>query len=113
MRRAHAGYSSSSAHLAHTERTPSTHQACFQRMSSEHRAGIVGISAHILRWMAAFLLDRTRQRVKLGNNYPHTGHPNGGVPQGTICGPKCFMMYINYLSTPVPLYKYVDDSTLF
>ena len=23
------------------------------------------------------------------------------------------MMYINYLSTPVPLYKYVDDSTLF
>ena len=33
--------------------------------------------------------------------------------QGTMCGPKCFMMYINDLSTPVPLYKYVDDSTLF
>ena len=60
--------------------------------------------------MAAFLLDRT-QRVKIGNNYSHTGHPNGGVPQGTICGPKCFM--INDLSTPVPLYKHVDDSTLF
>ena len=30
-----------------------------------------------------------------------------------ICGPKCFMIYINDLSTPVPLYKYVDDSTLF
>ena len=71
-----------------------------------------GISAPILRWMAAFLLDRT-QRVKIGNNYSHTGHPNGGVPQGTICGPKCFMMYINNLSTPVPSYKYVDDSTLF
>ena len=26
----------------------------------------------------------------------------------------CLMMYVNYLSTPVPLYKYyVDDSTLF
>ena len=62
--------------------------------------------------MAAFLLDRT-QRVKIGNNYSHTGLPNGGVPQGTICGPKCFMIYINDLSTPVPLYKYVDDSTLF
>ena len=71
-----------------------------------------GISAPILRWMAAFVLDRT-QRVKIGKNYSHTGHPNGGVPQGTICGPKCFMMYINDLSTPVPLYKYVDDSTLF
>ena len=62
--------------------------------------------------MAAFLLDRT-QRVKIGNNYSHTGLPNGGVPKGAICGPKCFMMYINDLSTLVPLYKYVDDSTLF
>ena len=64
------------------------------------------------RWMAAFLLDRT-QRVKIENNCSYTGHPNGGVPQGTICGPKCFMIYINDLATPVPLYKYVDDSTLF
>ena len=69
---------------------------------------VFGIQAHILRWLAAFLLDRT-QRVKIGNNYSHTAHPNGGVPQGTIWGPKCFM---NDLSTPVTLYKYVDDSTL-
>ena len=73
---------------------------------------VFGIPAPILRWMAAFLLDRT-QRVKIENNYSYTGHPNGGVPQGTICGPKCFIMFINDLSTPVPLYKYVDDSTLF
>ena len=72
---------------------------------------VFGISAHILRWMAVFVLDRT-QRVKIGNYYSHTGHPNGGVPHGTICGPKCFMMYINDLSTPVPLYNYVDDSTI-
>ncbi|KAK2183513.1 hypothetical protein NP493_308g00010 [Ridgeia piscesae] len=71
-----------------------------------------GLPAHILRWMATFLLDRT-QRVKIGNEYSHSGHPNGGVPQGTLSGPKCFLVYINDLRTNVPLYKYVDDSTLF
>ena len=44
---------------------------------------VFGIPAPILRWVAAFLLDRT-QRVKIENNYSYTGHPNGGVPQGTI-----------------------------
>ena len=62
--------------------------------------------------MATFLLDRA-QRVKIGNEYSHFGHPNGGVPQGTLSGPKCFLVYINDLRTTIPLYKYVDDSTLF
>ena len=46
-----------------------------------------GLPANILRWMATFLLDRA-QRVKIGNEYSHSGHPNGGVPQGTLSGPK-------------------------
>ena len=71
-----------------------------------------GLPAHILRWMATFLLDRA-QRVKIGNEYSHSSHPNGGVPQGTLSGPKCFLVYVNDLRTTVPLYKYVDDSTLF
>ena len=63
--------------------------------------------------MATFLLDRA-QRVKIGNEYSHSGHPNGGLPHGTLSGPKCFLVYyINDLRTTVPLYKYVDDSTLF
>ena len=71
-----------------------------------------GLPAHILRWMATFLLHRV-QRVKIGNEYSLSGHPNGGVPQGTLSGPKCFLVYITDLRTTVPLYKYVDDSTLF
>ena len=71
-----------------------------------------GIPPHVLRWMATFLLDRS-QRVKIGNVYSDSGSPNGGVPQGTLSGPKCFLMYINDLRTTVPLYKYIDDSTLF
>ena len=67
---------------------------------------------HIRRWIATYLLDRTQQ-VKIGNNFSPPGHPKGGVPQGTLLGPKCFLVYINDLETPVPLYKYVDDSTLF
>ncbi|KAK2192375.1 hypothetical protein NP493_32g09014 [Ridgeia piscesae] len=62
--------------------------------------------------MVTFLLDRV-QRVKIGNEYSHSGHPNGGVPQGTLSGPKCFLVYINDLRTTIPLYKYIDDSTLF
>ena len=71
-----------------------------------------GVPAHIVRGLAAFLLDR-QQQVKIGNIYSRTGSPNGGVPQGTLSGPICFLLYINYLETHVPLFKYVDDSTLF
>ena len=65
-----------------------------------------------LGWMATFLVDRA-QRVKIGNEYSHFVHPNGEVPQTTLSGTKCFLVYINDLRTTVPLYKYVDDSTLF
>ena len=74
-----------------------------------------GVPAHIVRWLAAFLLDR-QQQVKIGNIYSRTGctgSPNGGVPQGTISGRNVFLLYINDLETHVPLFKYVDDSTLF
>ena len=67
------------------------------------------IPPHIRRWIATFLLDRTK-RVKIGNNFSPPGHPKGGVPQWTLLGPKCVLVYINDVETPAPLYKYVDDS---
>ena len=71
-----------------------------------------GVPPHVLRWMASFLLDRT-QRVKIGKHTSSIGKPNGGVPQGTVSGPRNFIMYINDFTTPAPIYKYVDDSTIF
>jgi len=70
------------------------------------------IPRHIVRWMAAFLLDRT-QMVKVGNCLSAAGSPNGGVPQGTLSGPKDFLVQINDLRTPCDIMKYVDDSTIF
>ena len=67
---------------------------------------------HIRRLIATFLLNIT-QPVKIGNTLSPPGHPKVGVPQGTSMGPNCFLVYINDLETPVPLYKFVDDSTLF
>jgi len=61
--------------------------------------------------VATFLLDIT-QRVKIGNEYSHYGHPSGRVPLGAFSGPKCFPD-LNDLNTTVPLNMYVDDSTLF
>ena len=66
----------------------------------------IGIPPHIVRWMAALLLNR-RHIVKIGNITS-----NGGVPQGTLSGPKSFLVHINDLTTPCPMYKYVDDGTI-
>ena len=71
-----------------------------------------GIPPYLLRWLAAFLCDR-HQQVKIGKELSYSGSPNGNVSQGTLSGSKCFLMYINDLVTQLPLYKFVDDSTVF
>ena len=47
------------------------------------------VPAHLVRSMAAFLLDR-EQRVKVGDAVSKPGYPNGGDPHGTLSGPNTF-----------------------
>ena len=59
----------------------------------------MGLPAHLVRWMAAFLIDR-QQSVKISDTVSNIGYPNGGVPQGTLSGPKNCLVQINDLQTP-------------
>ena len=70
------------------------------------------VPAHLVQRMAAFLLDR-EQRVNIGDAVSKPGYPNGGVPRGPLSGPKHFLVNINDLQTPCPIFKYVEDSTIF
>ena len=67
----------------------------------------MGLPAHRIRWMAAYLFDR-QQCVTIGDTVSNTGYPNGGVPQGTLSGPNNVLVQINELQTPCPIFKYVD-----
>ena len=58
-------------------------------------------------------MEEREQRVKIGDAVSKPGYPNGGVPQGTLSGSQHFLVHINDLQTPCPIYKYVDDSTIF
>ena len=69
------------------------------------------VPPHMLRCMGSFPLDRTQQ-VKIGKPMSSVGNPNGGVPQGTVSGPRNCIVFINDLTTRAPIYKYVDDSTI-
>ena len=71
-----------------------------------------GVPAHIVRWLANSLLDR-QQQATIGNI-----HVGLLVAQMAECHRELypemfFLLYINDLETHVPLFKYVDDSTLF
>ena len=77
-----------------------------------HKLGLLNVPLILLNWCASFLQDRF-QRVKLGQVKSSWESINAGVPQRTKLGPLFFLVMINDLSTSLPIYKYIDDCTIF
>ena len=72
----------------------------------------LGVPPILLNWCASFLRNR-QQRVKLGTFKSSWKQINAGVPQGTKLGPLFFLVMINDFPAAFPLYKFIDDMTMF
>ena len=60
---------------------------------------------HLLRWVAAFLIDRQQQSVKIVDTVSNIGYTGGGVPQWALSGSNNVLVQINDLHTPCPRSK--------
>ena len=108
--------------LAATDSTGSMIRACMIDFSKafdriDHNVLIKKLQAlcvHpcLINWCADFLRCRY-QRVKVGTNKSSWKLVHAGVPQGTKLGPFLFLIMVNDLKTYFPLYKCVENCTLY
>ena len=73
-----------------------------------------GISDHALGWFKSYFTDRT-QLVTCDGILSKPRHLIMGVPQGTVLGPICFLIYINDFPSHIlsgDALMYADDSNL-
>lgn len=69
----------------------------------------------LLKWFESFLIGR-QQRVVLHSNETPWKKVISGIPQGTISGPYCFIMYVNDILAELGATNavgFVDDLKLF
>ena len=84
------------------------HAGLLQKLTS------YGITGQIFGLVSSFLSNRWRGVVldgKSSQEYP----VNAGVPQGSILGPKLFLLYINDIANDLicNIAVYADDTTLY
>lgn len=75
----------------------------------------IGITGNALKILESYLQGR-RQVVKIGDNVSAPKDINCGVPQGSICGPLLFLIYINNIDKiglKGHISLYADDTCLF
>ena len=75
----------------------------------------IGIRGMAIDWIKSYL-DRRKQFVKLGNHSSNCFDIACGVPQGSVLGPKLFILYINdicQLSKLLSMVLFADDTNVF
>ena len=78
-----------------------------------HKLKFYEISGQIFVLISSFLSNR-RFRVVLDENSSQEYPVNAGVPQGSICGPILFLLYINNLPDVICDFAiYADATTLY
>ena len=85
------------------------HKLLLQKMD---RYGVRGVAN---MWLESYLQDRN-QYVHIDNVESDPLHITHGVPQGSVLGPKLFIMYINDIGEVLNQLKYVlfaDDTSLY
>ena len=76
--------------------------------------GQFGLRGVILQWFRSYLCDRSF-RVVTGSGASFLVHLVCSVPQGSVLGPRIFIMYTVDLADEqrVNLHSYVDDSQIY
>ena len=71
-----------------------------------------GIPEIITRWIISFFTNRFQQ-VRIGHHLSDPLHMKGILPQGALLGMEGFITMARDLASTLPLYKYLDDGTIF
>jgi hypothetical protein len=78
------------------------------------KTAAMGIENPLLKWIRAFLTNRT-QTVVVGGKTSNPTAVKSGVPQGSILGPLLFVIYVNDLPLAIESHAklYADDTKIY